>query len=46
MVAIDILEEQNGNRYMVECNDIPRLSGFPDEVKISLASCLKNKKSG
>jgi ribosomal protein S6--L-glutamate ligase len=45
IVAIDILEEKNGNRYFVEYNDIPGLSGFPDEVKIELANCLKNKNS-
>lgn len=45
IVAIDILEEKDGNRYFVEYNDIPGLSGFPDEVKIELANCLKNKTS-
>jgi ribosomal protein S6--L-glutamate ligase len=40
IVAIDILEEKNGNRYFVEYNDIPGLSGFPDEVRIELAKCL------
>lgn len=43
IVAIDILEEKNGNRYFVEYNDIPGLSGFPDEVKIELTKCLTNK---
>jgi len=43
IVAIDILEEKNGNRFFVEYNDIPGLSGFPDEVKIELAKCLTNK---
>lgn len=42
IVAIDILEEKNGNRFFVEYNDIPGLSGFPDEVKIELAKCLTN----
>jgi ribosomal protein S6--L-glutamate ligase len=41
IVAIDILEEKDGNRYFVEYNDIPGLSGFPDEVKIELVNCLK-----
>lgn len=44
IVAIDILEEQNGNRYFVEYNDIPGLSGFPDEVRIALANCLTKGK--
>lgn len=45
IVAIDILEEKNGNRYFVEYNDIPGLSGFPDEVKTELANCLVTKRS-
>ncbi|MCA6362092.1 MAG: ATP-grasp domain-containing protein [Bacteroidetes bacterium] len=45
IVAIDILEDKDGNKYFVEYNDIPGLSGFPDEVKIELANCLKNKNS-
>lgn len=43
IVAIDILEEKDGKRYFVEYNDIPGLSGFPDEVKIELAKCLTKK---
>jgi ribosomal protein S6--L-glutamate ligase len=43
IVAIDILEEKNGNRYFVEYNDIPGLSGFPEEVKYELANCVRNK---
>jgi ribosomal protein S6--L-glutamate ligase len=41
IIAIDILEEKNGNRYFVEYNDIPGLSGFPEDVKHELANCLK-----
>ncbi len=44
IIAIDVLEEKNGNRYIVEYNDIPGLSGFPEEVKNVLADCLRNKK--
>jgi ribosomal protein S6--L-glutamate ligase len=40
IIAIDVLEAKNGNRYIVEYNDIPGLSGFPDEAKIKLAECL------
>ena len=43
IIAIDILEEADGTRYIVEYNDIPGLSGFPDEVKIAFAECIKNK---
>ena len=45
IIAIDILEEKNGNRYFVEYNDIPGLTGFPDEVQIELVNCLTNKNS-
>lgn len=41
IVAIDILEEKDGTKYIVEYNDIPGISGFPEEVKIELANCLK-----
>jgi ribosomal protein S6--L-glutamate ligase len=43
IIAIDILEGKNGNRYFVEYNDIPGISGFPEEVKYELANCLTNK---
>jgi ribosomal protein S6--L-glutamate ligase len=43
IVAIDILEEKNGNKYFVEYNDIPGLSGFPDEVKTELTNCVREK---
>lgn len=43
IVAIDILEEKNGERYFVEYNDIPGLSGFPNQVQIELADCIRNK---
>ncbi len=43
IIAIDILEEKNGNRCFVEYNDIPGLSGFPNEVQIELADCIRNK---
>lgn len=44
IIAIDILEEQNGNQYIVEYNDIPGFSGFPEDVKVELAKCLTNKR--
>jgi ribosomal protein S6--L-glutamate ligase len=43
IVAIDILEEENGTRYFVEYNDIPGLSGFSDELKFELANCIQKK---
>lgn len=45
IVAIDILEEKDGTKYIVEYNDIPGISGFPEEVKIELANCLKGVNS-
>ncbi|RZJ72381.1 RimK family alpha-L-glutamate ligase [Flavobacterium sp.] len=43
IVAIDILEDKNGEYHFVEYNDIPGLSGFPDEVKSELAKCIESK---
>lgn len=40
ILAIDILEDKNENKFIVEYNDIPGLSGFPDEVKTELAKCI------
>lgn len=40
IIAVDVLEERDGQRYFVEYNDIPGLSGFPDEVRTTLANCL------
>lgn len=43
ILAIDILEEENGKLHIVEYNDIPGLSGFTDELKYELADVLKRK---
>ena len=43
ILAIDILEEENGQLHIVEYNDIPGLSGFSDELKYELAECLTSK---
>ena len=43
IVAIDILEEENGTETIVEYNDIPGLSGFPDELKHELAGLVREK---
>lgn len=40
IIAIDILEEENGDLHIVEYNDIPGLSGFSDELKYELAGVL------
>lgn len=43
ILAIDILEEENGQFYIVEYNDIPGLSGFNDELKYELADIIRKK---
>jgi len=43
ILAIDILEEENGKIHIVEYNDIPGLSGFTDELKYELAAVIKKK---
>ncbi|MBC8757167.1 ATP-grasp domain-containing protein [Kordia sp. YSTF-M3] len=40
IIAVDILEEENGKIHIVEYNDIPGLSGFSDELKYELASVI------
>ncbi|MGH1337397.1 MAG: ATP-grasp domain-containing protein [Aureispira sp.] len=40
IIAIDILEEANGQLHVVEYNDIPGLSGFSEELKWNLVDCL------
>ncbi len=43
ILAIDILEEAEGKLHVVEYNDIPGLSGFPDELRHELVEVLKAK---
>ena len=43
VLAIDLLEEENGRIHMVEYNDIPGLSGFPEALKYELAVTLIKK---
>lgn len=42
-MAIDVLETENGEKVIVEYNDIPGLSGFPEDAKLQLAGIVKNK---
>ncbi len=44
IVAIDVLETENGEKVILEYNDIPGLSGFPEDAKLELASIVKSKK--
>lgn len=43
ILAIDILEEEDGKLHVVEYNDIPGLSGFSDALKYELADSIKRK---
>jgi ribosomal protein S6--L-glutamate ligase len=43
VLAIDILEENDGTPYFVEYNDIPGISGFPTEAKWALVECVSKK---
>ncbi|WP_298901226.1 RimK family alpha-L-glutamate ligase [uncultured Psychroserpens sp.] len=45
ILAIDILEDENGELHIVEYNDIPGLSGFRSELKNELANSLRKKLS-
>lgn len=39
-LALDFLEQEDGQFVVLESNDTPGLSGFPDEVRAELADCL------
>lgn len=43
ILAIDILEDAQGNMHIVEYNDIPGISGFSDELKYELAEIVRQK---
>lgn len=43
IVAIDILEDGKGEKFVIEYNDIPGLSGFSDGLKYALAEVVKGK---
>lgn len=43
ILAIDILEENNGQLHVVEYNDIPGLTGFPDAAQTALAECVRGR---
>jgi len=42
-VAVDVLQTQKGERFILEYNDIPGLSGFPEAAKIELSEIVKSK---
>lgn len=43
IVAIDVLQTESGEQLILEYNDIPGLSGFPEEAKTELAEIVKSK---
>ncbi len=43
IVAIDVLETENGERIILEYNDIPGLSGFPEDTRLELSNIVKSK---
>ena len=45
ILALDVLLTESGDRWVLEYNDIPGLSGFPMEVRTALANALLRKLS-
>ncbi len=43
IVAIGVLQTEKGERFILEYNDIPGLSGFPEEAKTELSEIVKSK---
>ncbi|SHF11883.1 ATP-grasp domain-containing protein [Chryseobacterium vrystaatense] len=43
IIAIDVLETENGEKTIVEYNDIPGLSGFPEDTKLEISKTVKNR---
>ncbi len=43
IVAIDVLQTESGEQLILEYNDIPGLSGFPEEARTELAEIVKSK---
>ncbi|MBB4807932.1 ribosomal protein S6--L-glutamate ligase [Chryseobacterium defluvii] len=43
IVALDFLETENGDKVILEYNDIPGLSGFPEEAKLEISNTVKSK---
>ena len=41
VLGLDVLETAAGEYLVLECNDIPGISGFPDTVRTALAQCLR-----
>ncbi|KIX20249.1 30S ribosomal protein S6 modification protein RimK [Flavobacterium sp. 316] len=43
ILALDVLIDKEGNEFIVEYNDIPGLSGFPETVKVELIKVIKRR---
>jgi ribosomal protein S6--L-glutamate ligase len=46
ILALDFLETQEGEYVLLEANDTPGLSGFPEQLRAELADCLRNRLTG
>ena len=46
LLALDFLEKQDGSYVLLESNDIPGFSGFPDAVREAVAQRLRVKMEG
>ena len=46
VLALDCLQTQSGEWFVLEYNDIPGLGGFPDAARTALANCLRRKMAG
>lgn len=45
VLALDCLQTQDGEWFVLEYNDIPGLSGFPEAARSGVAHCLQEKMS-
>lgn len=43
ILALDVLIDKEGNEFIVEYNDIPGLSGFPEMVQLEMIQIIKEK---
>lgn len=41
VLGLDFIQSADGAWHLLECNDVPGLSGFPDEVWHDVAGCLR-----
>ena len=43
IVGLDWIETPDGEWICLECNDVPGLTGWPDEVRRALVACVREK---